>query len=92
MDTVLRYRGQALSRADVDFIRGFIAARPGASRRALSRELCVARGWVQPNGELRDAVCRGAAAGVASGRAHRAAGPALGGPGGRSRVDATRGR
>ncbi len=59
MDTVLRYRGQALSRADVDFIRGFIAARPGASRRALSRELCVARGWVQPNGELRDAVCRG---------------------------------
>jgi len=59
MEPLLRYRGQTLSRADVDCIRAFIAARPGASRRALSRELCVARGWVQANGALRDAVCRG---------------------------------
>ena len=59
MDTILRYRGQALTAADVSAIREFIAARPGASRRALSRELCAARGWVQRNGELRDAVCRG---------------------------------
>lgn len=59
MDTVLRYRGQALTAADVAAIGEFIAARPGSSRRALSRELCAARGWVQANGELRDAVCRG---------------------------------
>jgi len=59
MESVFRYRGQSLTAADIDSIRAFITARPGASRRALSRELCVARGWVQANGELRDAVCRG---------------------------------
>jgi hypothetical protein len=45
--------------ADVEMIRELIAAHPGASRRALSKKLCEAWGWVQPNGALRDMVCRG---------------------------------
>ncbi len=45
--------------ADVVFIRQLIAAHPRASRRALSKKLCEAWNWVQPNGVLRDMVCRG---------------------------------
>lgn len=59
MDTVVRYRGRTLEPRDIGFIREFIASKPGASRRALSIELCKAWGWVQANGALRDAVCRG---------------------------------
>jgi hypothetical protein len=43
----------------VAFIRDLIAGRPEASRRALSKDLCLAWHWVQPNGALRDMVCRG---------------------------------
>lgn len=59
MTEILRYRGRGVSEADVAFIRALIAAHPGASRRALSRELCLAWDWRQPNGTLRDMVCRG---------------------------------
>jgi hypothetical protein len=59
METVLKYRGRAIQPADVTFIRALIAAQPKASRRRLSIELCRAWGWVQPNGVLRDVVCRG---------------------------------
>lgn len=59
METVLRYRGRAIEPADVAFIRELIAARPGASRRSLSIDLCEVWGWRQENGALRDAVCRG---------------------------------
>jgi hypothetical protein len=59
METVLRYRGRAIEPDDVRCVRALIAARPEASRRALSIELCRAWGWVQDNGALRDAVCRG---------------------------------
>jgi hypothetical protein len=56
---VLRYRGRVVTDADVAFIRGLIAAHPRATRRALSHRLCEAWNWVQPNGVLRDMVCRG---------------------------------
>jgi hypothetical protein len=59
MEAVHRYRGREIGGEDVAFIRQLIASRPEASRRALSIELCKAWGWVQPNGTLRDAVCRG---------------------------------
>jgi len=59
MDTVLRYRGRAISSADVAFIAKLIAEHPGARRRRLSILLCEAWSWRQPNGALRDAVCRG---------------------------------
>ena len=44
---------------DVAFIRHFIVENPGDSRWMLSRKLCQAWNWVQPNGALRDMVCRG---------------------------------
>jgi hypothetical protein len=59
MDTVLEYRGRRVSEAEVSFIRELVATHPGASRRALSLELCAAWGWVQANGHPRDMVCRG---------------------------------
>ena len=55
----LRYRGRVITDADVAGIRALIAAHPAASRRALSKQLCEAWQWVQPNGALRDMVCRG---------------------------------
>lgn len=59
MDTVLTYRGRSVDDDDVGFIRDLIASHPSASRRALSRKLCEAWEWRQPNGELKDMVCRG---------------------------------
>jgi hypothetical protein len=56
--TLLRYRGREVSPADTAFIQGLIAENPGWSRRRLSAELCRAWNWVQPNGALRDMVCR----------------------------------
>lgn len=59
MDVVLRYRGRNVSSTDVVFIQRLIADNPALSRRALSKQLCEAWNWVQPNGHLRDMVCRG---------------------------------
>ena len=59
MEATLRYRGRTIDEADVTFIRHLIAEHPTSSRRALSKTLCEAWGWVQPNGVLRDMVCRG---------------------------------
>jgi len=55
----LKYRGRLVTETDVVFIRELIARHPEASRRALSQRLCEAWNWVQPNGVLRDMVCRG---------------------------------
>jgi hypothetical protein len=55
---VLRYRGRELGLSEVDSVRELIAAHPQASRRALSAKLSQAWGWVQPNGQLRDMLCR----------------------------------
>jgi hypothetical protein len=59
MDAVLNYRGRAISTHDIAFIQALIDAHPAASRRALSSLLCQAWDWRQPNGQLRDMVCRG---------------------------------
>lgn len=56
---MLRYRGRDIGDEEITFVRELIATRPEANRRALSLEVCRAWGWVQPNGALRDAVCRG---------------------------------
>lgn len=55
---LLRYRGREIRSADAAFIQSLIAQNPGWSRRRLSAELCRAWHWVQPNGALRDMVCR----------------------------------
>jgi hypothetical protein len=55
----LRYRGRVFTPEDILYIRELIAAHPGESRRRLSQKLCEAWQWKQPNGSLRDMVCRG---------------------------------
>jgi hypothetical protein len=46
--------------SDIGVIRALIEENPTASRRELSRKLCEAWNWIQPNGALCDMVCRGA--------------------------------
>ena len=55
----LTYRGRVFTAEDILYIRTLIAAHPGESRRRLSQKLCEAWQWKQPNGALRDMVCRG---------------------------------
>jgi hypothetical protein len=43
---------------DLETVRQIVAENPGASRLQLSLRLCEAWGWVQPNGQPRDMVCR----------------------------------
>jgi hypothetical protein len=57
--TGLQYRGRLVSSEDILYIRELITADPHQSRRALSKKICEAWGWRQPNGALRDMVCRG---------------------------------
>jgi hypothetical protein len=59
MEALLRYRGRAVTAADVHDIRELIAAHPTESRRGLSQRLCAAWDWRQSNGAPRDMVCRG---------------------------------
>jgi hypothetical protein len=59
MEAVLRYRGRAVTHADVEFIRALIAQRRGESRLRLSKALCAAWNWRQENGQPRDMVARG---------------------------------
>jgi hypothetical protein len=59
MELSIKYRGKVATSDDVAFINKLIAANPDDSRRALSVKLCKAWNWVQPNGALRDMVCRG---------------------------------
>jgi hypothetical protein len=59
METVMRYRGKSVTDGEVVFIREFIAQNSGDSRWMLSRKLCQTWDWRQPNGALRDMVCRG---------------------------------
>jgi len=54
-----RYRGQTIDTGQLTFVREFLAAHPGSSRWKLSRQLCETLEWKQPNGALRDVVCRG---------------------------------
>jgi hypothetical protein len=57
-DVLLSYRGRQIREADVVFLRDLIASNPRLSRHALSINVCQAWKWVQPNGQLRDQVCR----------------------------------
>lgn len=59
MQQPLSYRHRVITEDDLVFIRRLIAEHPSLSRRRLSAKLCEAWNWVQPNGALRDMVCRG---------------------------------
>ncbi len=54
-----RYRGREIGNSEVAFLRQLIQEHPHLSRYALSRKVCEAWEWKQPNGALRDMVCRG---------------------------------
>lgn len=56
---ILKYRGRVVTPADLSFIRDLLARHPTASRRRISALLCEAWNWRQPNGALRDMICRG---------------------------------
>jgi hypothetical protein len=55
----LSYRGRVITIGDILYIQDLIATHPQETRRALSKKLCEAWQWRQPNGALRDMVCRG---------------------------------
>lgn len=59
MVPVFIYRSRAITIEDIAFIRTLIANHPEDGRCALSRRICRAWNWVQPNGHLKDMVCRG---------------------------------
>ncbi len=58
MEQVFKYRGKAYTLSDIEVIKRLIEENPSDSRRLLSKKLCRFWGWVQPNGALRDMVCR----------------------------------
>src|SRR3990170_1096008 len=58
MNVVLTYRGRRVTEADVAFLRKLIADNPAMNRRALSVEVCRAWDWRQPNGVLKEGICR----------------------------------
>jgi hypothetical protein len=59
MNLEVKYQGRVATAEDVEFIKRLIAESPDDSRRGLSKKICQAWNWVQPNGALRDMVCRG---------------------------------
>jgi hypothetical protein len=58
MEPLLTFRGREITPQDASFIRELIARHSDASRYLLSKKLCEAWDWRQPNGALRDMVCR----------------------------------
>jgi len=59
MELEVKYQGIVATTEHVEFIKKLIRENPNDSRRALSQKLCIALNWIQPNGVLRDMVCRG---------------------------------
>lgn len=59
MSLEFRYRGKVVTDVDIALIRQLILDNPNDSRWALSKKLCRAWNWIQPNGVLKDMVCRG---------------------------------
>lgn len=59
IQTILKYRGRIVNRDDVSFIKSLISKEPDIGRCELSRQVCRAWDWRQPNGSLKDMVCRG---------------------------------
>lgn len=58
MESIVKYRGLAVSKSDLAVVREIIAGHPDASRRFISQEVCRAWSWRQANGALKDMVCR----------------------------------
>lgn len=57
--TLLKYRNRPITEDDISFIKDLISKRPDIGRCELSRQICQSWNWRQPNGALKDMVCRG---------------------------------
>lgn len=58
MNVILTYRGRKVTEQDAAFLRKLIAENPDMQRRAISHAVCRAWDWRQPNGVLKDGICR----------------------------------
>ena len=58
METIITYRRRSVTSNDIATINRIIEAHPDKSRRFISQEVCREWGWRQPNGVLKDMVCR----------------------------------
>ncbi len=59
MENTLTFRNRTFTSADIAFIRQVMTDHPDEGRCALSKRLCAAWNWTQPNGQLKDMICRG---------------------------------
>jgi len=59
MALILTYRSREVYSEDITFIKKLIKINPDYGRCALSKEICRAWDWIQPNGQLKDMICRG---------------------------------
>jgi len=59
MDAILTYRGRSIGPDEVTFIQRVVDSQWEAGRTVISKELCRQWDWRQPNGHLKDMVCRG---------------------------------
>lgn len=55
----IRYRGRNYTLREINEIREILIANRERSRRFISQEICRLWGWRQPNGVLKDMICRG---------------------------------
>ena len=58
METIITYRRRSVTRKDIATVNRIIASHPEKSRRFISQEVCRQWDWRQPNGVLKDMVCR----------------------------------
>jgi hypothetical protein len=59
MEEWIRYRGKNYTLREINEIREIVIAYRDRSRRFISSEICRRWGWRQPNGVLKDMICRG---------------------------------
>ncbi len=59
MSELFTYRKRVITSKDIDYLTKLIADNPQKSRNALSIMVCRQWNWTQPNGVLKDGVCRG---------------------------------
>ncbi len=54
----MQIHGQYFTKTVISEIQEIVKAKPGISRRELSRQICRLNGWRSPNGNLKDMSCR----------------------------------
>jgi hypothetical protein len=59
METTVTYRGQSIGPKEIEFIQRISDEQWDRGRTAISQEICRQWDWRQPNGHLKEIVCRG---------------------------------